>query len=304
MSAYNSINGEWCGQNAELLTDILRDEWAFGGFVISDFIFGVRDAACSLAADLDIEMPFRMVRAQHLAEALERGEARWADVDTAVTRIVAILLRFDGVLSQVPAPRVVGSPEHRALAREAAARSVVLLRNEPVGGTPVLPLPGGSALALIGRLGDAINLGDGGSSDVWDVDCHTILDGLRTAAGTVTYDDGADVRRAAAVAAAADAAIVVVGYTYLDEASRSATAARRWRSSSHPAMNPRCSSGSRRCSLTCHRRPRQRTYQHVPSTASVTAPRCGCGPRTSRSFVPLLPPIPARSSPSNRAAPS
>jgi beta-glucosidase len=217
MSAYNSLNGEWCGQNVELLTNILRGEWAFPGFVISDFIFGVRDAARSLAAGLDIEMPFRMVRAQHLPEALERGEARWADVDAAVTRIVATLLRFDRVLSQVPDPRVVGSAEHRALAREAAARSVVLLRNEMVGGTPVLPLPGGSALALIGQLGDSINLGDGGSSDVWDLDCHTILEGLRAAAGTVAYDDGADPTRAATVAALADAAIVVVGYTYRDE---------------------------------------------------------------------------------------
>jgi beta-glucosidase len=217
MSAYNSVNGEWCGQNRELLTEILRDEWGFGGFVMSDFIFGIRDAVRSLAAGLDIEMPFRMVRAQHLGEALERGDARWEDVDAAVSRIVGTLLRFDRVLSQVPDPHVVGTAEHRALAREAAARSVVLLRNEPVGGTPVLPLSGGGTLAVIGRLGDAINLGDGGSSDVWDLDCHTVLDGLRTAAGAVAYDDGADVPRAAAVAAEADTAIVVVGYTYRDE---------------------------------------------------------------------------------------
>jgi beta-glucosidase len=158
-----------------------------------------------------------MVRAQHLGEALERGEATWDDVDVAVTRIVATLLRFDDVLSQVPDRRVVGTAEHRALARDAAARSVVLLRNEPVDGTPVLPLSAGSTLAVIGRLGDTINLGDGGSSDVWDLDCHSVLDGLRTVAGAVAYDDGADVSRAAAIAAGADVAIVVVGYTFLDE---------------------------------------------------------------------------------------
>src|SRR3954453_2245363 len=70
MSAYNSVNGEWCGQNAVLLTAVLRDEWGFEGFVISDWIFGLRDATTSLHAGLDIEMPYRMVRAQHLAEAL------------------------------------------------------------------------------------------------------------------------------------------------------------------------------------------------------------------------------------------
>ena len=75
MSAYNSVNGEWCGQNRELLTDVLRGEWGFEGFVISDWIFGLRDAATSLTAGLDIEMPYRMVRAQHLAGALERGDA-------------------------------------------------------------------------------------------------------------------------------------------------------------------------------------------------------------------------------------
>ena len=218
MSAYNSVNGEWCGQNAALLTEVLRDEWGFRGFVISDWIFGMRDAATSIAAGLDVEMPYRMVRAQHLPEALERGEASWADVDSAVEHIVATLLRFDDVLS-APAPPagVVGSPAHRALAREVAARSVVLLRNEPVDGIPVLPLAGDLRLAVIGRLADAVNLGDAGSSDVWDLDCHTVLDGLRAVAADVVHDDGTDMERAADVAGQADVAVVVVGCTYIDE---------------------------------------------------------------------------------------
>ena len=219
MSAYNSVNGDWCGQNRALLTDVLREEWGFGGFVISDWIFGTRDAAKSLSAGLDIEMPYRMVRARDLPGALERGEASWADVDGSVARIVATLLRFDGVLS-APAPPtdVVGSPGHRSLAREVAARSVVLLRNEPVGATPVLPLRAeGLRLAVLGRLADSVNLGDGGSSDVWDPDCRSVLDGLRAVVPGVVHDDGSDSARAAAVATSADVAVVVVGYTYLDE---------------------------------------------------------------------------------------
>src|SRR5438874_1477359 len=218
MSAYNSVNGEWCGQNAALLTDVLRREWGFGGFVISDWIFGVRDAATSIAAGLDVEMPYRMVRAQHLLEALESGEASWADVDAAVERLVATLLRFDDVLSK-PAPPtgVVGSPAHRALAREVAARSVVLLRNEPVDGVPVLPLMRDVRVAVVGRLADAVNLGDAGSSDVWDLECHTVLDGLGALAREVTHADGTDVGRAAETAADADVAVGVLGYTYLDE---------------------------------------------------------------------------------------
>lgn len=217
MSAYNSVNGEWCGQSHQLLRDVLRDEWGFEGFVISDWILGLRDAGPSVTAGLDIEMPYRMVRQQHLPAAIERGEVTWADVDRSVTRTIATLLRFDAVLSTPSPADVLGSPEHRALAREAAARSVLLLRNEQVDGTPVLPLSPTTRIAVLGRLADTVNIGDGGSSDVWDLSCHTVLDGLREAFPSLVHDDGSDPARAATVAAAAEAAIVVVGYTYLDE---------------------------------------------------------------------------------------
>jgi len=218
MSAYNSVNGEWAGQSPALLNDVLRDEWGFEGFVISDWIFGLRDAATSLSGGLDIEMPYRMVRATHLPAALESGEASWDDVNTAVTRVLATLLRFDSVLSApFPPLDIVGSGEHRALAREVAARSTLLLRNEVVDGAPTLPLRADARIAVFGRLAATVNLGDGGSSDVWDLDCHTILDGLCAVAGDVTHDDGSDTARAAGLAAAAEVAVVVVGYTYEDE---------------------------------------------------------------------------------------
>ncbi|WP_436794722.1 beta-glucosidase family protein [Actinospongicola halichondriae] len=206
MSAYNSVNGEWAGQSHALLTDVLRDEWGFLGFVISDWIFGLRDAATSIHAGLDIEMPYRMVRQQHLADALERGDASWDDVDAAARRIVATLLRFDPVLTApAPSPNVLCAPEHRDLAREVAGRSALLLRNEMVGDSPALPLAPGSRVAVVGRLADVVNLGDGGSSDVWDLDCVTVRAGL------------ADVFDVTDDPAGADAAVVVVGCTYLDE---------------------------------------------------------------------------------------
>lgn len=233
MTAYNSMNGEWCGQNRELITEILRDEWGFEGIVISDWIFGLRDAAKSVLAGLDVEMPFPMVRAQHLDAALADGTVTEDDVATIATRVVATLLRWWSVVSRPPPPiDVLASPEHRALAREAAAASIVLLRNEPVDGGPALPLdPAGlSRLAVVGRLAAVRNLGDGGSSDVWAPSAVTPLDGLRAALGAdrregpgagaaveVVHDDGADPASAAAVAASADAAVVVVGYTKDDE---------------------------------------------------------------------------------------
>ena len=218
MTAYNSMNGEWCGQNAELLDGILRGEWGFQGFVISDWIFGLRDAALSLSAGLDIEMPWRMVRMRDLPQALADGSASWDDVDAAVTRILATTLRFDHILS-APAPdlSVLGSAEHRSLAREVAARATVLLKNDVVEGAPVLPLARDSRIAVLGRLADQVNVGDGGSSDVWDLECRSVLDGLRESFPEVRYEDGTDVAAAASAAASADVAVVVVGTTYEDE---------------------------------------------------------------------------------------
>jgi beta-glucosidase len=222
MSAYNSVNGEWCGDNRTLLTDVLRREWGFDGFVISDWIFGTRDAARSVHAGLDVEMPYRMNRATHLAQAMEAGEVSWQEVDVSVERMIATCLRFEDILGHPdPGRQVLACPEHRALARDAAAKSVVLLRNEPVDGTPVLPLDmaAGTTMALVGALATAVNLGDGGSSDVWAPEVVTVADGLRAARPdvTVTTDDGSDPEGAAAVAGRADLAIVVVGYTRLDE---------------------------------------------------------------------------------------
>ena len=211
MSAYNSVNGEWCGENERLLTGILRDEWGFDGFVISDWIFGLRDAVKSVKAGLDVEMPYRMIRAPRLRPALDAGELSWADVDACVVRLIATLLRFAPIVSQpAPDPSVVACAEHRALSRQAAAQSIVLLRNEPVDGAPVLPIDpaAGPTIAVLGRLADVINLGDHGSSDVWALECTTALQGLRAAAPGATFTDDP---------AGADVAIVVVGTTAADE---------------------------------------------------------------------------------------
>jgi beta-glucosidase len=212
MSAYNSVNGRWCGQNRTLLTDILRDEWGFGGFVVSDFVWGLRDPVGSLAAGLDVEMPFAQQRAAVLPAALASGAASWADVDRAARRILRTQLAYAANLDTAPpGPEVVACDAHRALARHVAARSMVLLRNEPVGGRPVLPLDPRrlTRLAVVGRLADVPNTGDHGSSDVRAPEVVTPLAGLRAALPgiEVVVDDPAT----------ADAAVVVVGYTAEDE---------------------------------------------------------------------------------------
>jgi beta-glucosidase len=222
MSAYNQVNGDWCGESRPLLTDVLRGEWGFDGFVISDWLFGLRDAAASLRGGLDVEMPYRMARAGALPAALEAGEVSWAEVASAAEHVVSTRLRFDEVLdSPRPGYDVLACDDHHALAREVAARSVVLLRNEPVDGRPVLPLDLSAlqSVAVLGELAAVVNLGDGGSSDVWAPSAVTVLDGIQAALpeASVEHDAGDDVDRAAALAARADVAVVVVGYTHQDE---------------------------------------------------------------------------------------
>ena len=213
MSAYNSVNGQWCGENHVLLTDILRGEWAWDGIVVSDFIAGLRDPVRSVTAGMDIEMPFRQQRHQHLGAALASGALAEADVDAAVGRIVATLLRFEdrATPSAVDHARL-ATPEHVALAREAAIASMVLLRNDDA----VLPVDPSTVttVAVLGRLAAVPNLGDGGSSDVHPPTVSTLLDGITSAfADRVVVHDDTD----ASIAEHADLAVVVVGFTKRDE---------------------------------------------------------------------------------------
>lgn len=221
MSAYNSVNGDWCGHNRVLLTKILRDRWGFEGFVITDWIYGIRDAEAAANAGVDIEMPFHMHYTPNLRRLVDEGKVPRQQVDDAARRIVGTMLRF--AASTQPAtddPELVAGPDHRALAREVAQRAAVLLRNEPAGGTPVLPLDAASLrrVALIGPLADLVNTGDVMSSNVRPPHVVTPREGLEAALDCeLVHDDGSDPGRAASIAADADVAVVVVGYTAADE---------------------------------------------------------------------------------------
>ena len=214
MSAYNSLNGHWCGDSHPLLTEILRHDWGWDGLVVTDFIMGLRDPVASVQAGCNIEMPFRQQRAQVLPDAVASGELDVADVDARVAETVATFLRFARVFADVPDRFVVGCVEHRALAREAAVESMVLLRND--GCLPV-DAAGLSKVAVLGPLAAVPNLGDGGSSNVLHTpDPVTLLAGIEAAvANTGTHVVHSD--RDASLAADAGLAVVVVGYTRHDE---------------------------------------------------------------------------------------
>lgn len=224
MTSYNSVNGQWAGQNEPLMEGVLRKQWGFSGITVSDFIWGLRDASLSLHAGLDVEEPFRQQRAQYLGADLDSGRVGWSDVDRAARRILGTQLHFyAGRTSETPSTDVIVCVAHRELAREAAALSMVLLKNQDVDGSPVLPLQleALSSLAVIGRLSDVANTGDHGSSDVRSPYVVTPLQGIRRAVGSsrvsIAHVADDDPIAAARAAAASDAAVVFVGYTADDE---------------------------------------------------------------------------------------
>ncbi len=214
MSAYNSLNGVWCGDSRPLLTGILRQEWGWDGLVLTDFILGLRDPVASVRAGCNIEMPFRQQRARALPEALASGALDVNDVDARVVDTVTTFLRFARVYRNRPDRSVVGCTEHRLLARRAAAESMVLLRNDGLLPTDATAL---GRVAVLGPLAAVANLGDAGSSDVAHTpEPVTLLAGIEAAlapAGVdVVHSD-----RDASVASDADLVVVVVGYTGEDE---------------------------------------------------------------------------------------
>lgn len=216
MSSYNSVNGEWAGQNKELLNDILKEKWGFDGFVMTDFMWGMRDAKKGALGGQDLEMPFQNLFYRGLKQLVEQGEVPLARIDDACRRILRQQIRFaQGRNPQDYTPEVVASPENRQLAREAAQKSIVLMKNEG----DLLPLKDVKRLAVIGRLANIPNTGDGGSSRTKPAYVVTPLQGLQEAFGqeAVTFADGQDAEQAAQLAQAADAAVVVVGFTHEDE---------------------------------------------------------------------------------------
>jgi beta-glucosidase len=217
MSAYNKLNGEYCGQNGHLLTTILRHEWGFTGFVHSDWVLGVYQPY-GAAAGLDIENPEPVVFGPRLQAAVESGGLAPATIDTACRRILTTLYTVLAAQDPLPAypETLVASPAHDALALEAAEKTAVLLSNDGV--LPLDPARIGS-LAVLGRLAALVNTGDNGSSRVRARHIVTPLEGLTTALGAhrIATADESDLVAAASVCDDADAVLVVVGLTAEEE---------------------------------------------------------------------------------------
>ena len=218
MSAYNNLNGHVCSENRHLLTEILKEDWGFPGFVMSDFGLGTESTVPAAKAGLDVEMDRTVYFGKNLIMAVRLGLVSEDIIDQAVARILRQKLRFIHLEGANYDRGKLAGPEHAALARESAREGMVLLKND--GG--LLPLDPGKLrkVAVLGKLADTANIGDIWSSGVKTPYVVTPLAGIKARLGEaveVVYADGKDLAAATAAAAGADAVIVVAGLTAEDE---------------------------------------------------------------------------------------
>jgi beta-glucosidase-like glycosyl hydrolase len=219
MTSYNRVNGQYCSQNAHLLRDILRGEWNYAGLVMSDWVWGTHETVPAIEAGLDLEMPAEIIYGEPLADAVDDGDVREAQLDTALRRMLRAQYCYS--LDSNPATpddAAVGTPATLALAQRVAEQSIVLLKND--GALPI-ERAAGLDIVVVGQLADVANIGDQGSSAVTPVaEVVTAVDGLTAAAGsaTVTHVPGdLSVMADRDLVAGADVVIVVVGLDTLSE---------------------------------------------------------------------------------------
>ena len=165
MSSYNRINGEFVGDNKEYLTDILRKEWGFDGYVVSDW-GAVNDRISSLAAGLDLEMPPGDYENDRLiVKAVQEGKLDESVVDQACERILNIIFRYTENRDE---KAVFDYEKDHKAAAEIEAECMVLLKNE----NDILPLTSDKKIAFIGKYAKTPRYQGGGSSHInsWKVE--------------------------------------------------------------------------------------------------------------------------------------
>lgn len=204
MGAYNRCNEFYCCENQKLLTEILRDEWGFDGFVISDFVWGVYDAEHSLRAGCDIEMMFTR-KYKQIGRMLQDGRLNINHIDRAVKNIVSVLIRTIPNI-KVREKSIVASQKHRELAREIAEKGIVLLQNNGI-----LPLSTTTPITIAGEYANQENVGDNGSSRVYSRGVITPYTGLKKVFKWVYLAQGSDVVKAQAVSRDSDVVVICAG---------------------------------------------------------------------------------------------
>ena len=199
MSAYNRLNGTFCSENEWLLTEVLRQEWGFNGFVISDW-FAARSTAASARAGLSLEMPGpgQWYNRGPIGEAIEAGEIDEGHLDRIAGDVLRLLERtgaLDGPDGCEPGQEhELDRPEDRVLVRQAAAAGTVLVANNGV-----LPLDSSmsGSVAVIGPNARKAQIMGGGSATVQAYRNVSLMDALGAEYGhlDISYAQGCDIER-------------------------------------------------------------------------------------------------------------
>lgn len=212
MSSYNLINGTYANENRHLLMDILRGEWGFDGAVVTDW-GGNNDHALGVQNGSTLEMPAPGGDAvRELMQAVQSGKITEADVDARLDELLTLV--FDTHAAVQSHSRTFDADAHHALARRAAAESIVLLKNE----NDLLPLAEGAKVAVIGDFAQTPRYQGAGSSAVNSIKVDTFLDCLKESGlASVGFAPGFDrqgkpdaAKQAEAVALAQKAEVVLL----------------------------------------------------------------------------------------------
>ncbi|MUG45702.1 glycoside hydrolase family 3 C-terminal domain-containing protein [Paenibacillus woosongensis] len=176
MCAYNRVNGEFASEHEELLTSVLRDEWGFEGFVVSDW-GAVNERVKALEAGLELEMPSSSgLGEQKIIAAVQNGTLAEAKLDQAVERLLNIIFK---AVDEKRENAVYDQEVHHQLAKEVAMESMVLLKNED----RLLPLAKQGKIAVIGTLAAKPRYQGGGSSHILPTKLDNVFEEIVQAAG-------------------------------------------------------------------------------------------------------------------------
>jgi beta-glucosidase len=193
MCAFNKINGVWACENPDLLTTILREQLHFEGFVMSDYN-ATHTVLEAFRSGLDQEQPADYHFGQPLIDLVNAGTVSVQEIDDHVLNVLTPMYQF-GLFDQRAVPGPLDVAAGSAIAREIAEKSMVLLKNDPVGGAPLLPLADAvDSIAVIGADADT-DVAGGGSSLVAGANVVSPLAGIEARAGDgvdVQYAEGTD----------------------------------------------------------------------------------------------------------------
>ena len=220
MSAYNKVRGNYSGSNKELLTNILRDDWGFKGFVSTDWMYGIYDGIEAINAGLNVEMPWQDEYSYDvIRDGLNNNKIEISQIDNLVLSTLKTRLKYAFSYDSIEySKKLILDTSHINLAKTVAEESMVLIKNKNI-----LPFKiyDNMKVGVIGKIANLENTGDMGSSNSNSPYVVTPFQGITNFFNNsnvdVIYDNGKNLEETKKIAEKLDQIILVVGYTYEDE---------------------------------------------------------------------------------------